>query len=118
MAKKSRARRSGTKSSGAKLSETTSTIKRSLRDAQAVFAQYFESGGKRVKETFDALAEIFEGRHLSDALRVSPARAGRASRSSGRRRAAAVRTKVTSTRKSTGTAGRSGKRAKVRRKSS
>jgi hypothetical protein len=114
MAKKSRARRSGAKSSG-----TTSTIKKSLHDAQAVFAQYFQSGGKRVKETFDALAEIFESRHLSDALRVSPAGTGRTSRAGGRRRAATVRTKVSSsTRKSAGTPGRSGKRAKVRRKSS
>jgi hypothetical protein len=108
MAKKTTARRSGTKSSG------TSTVKKSLRDAQAVFAQYFESGGKRVKETFDALAEIFESRHLSDALRAASPRSGRTS-TGGRRRAAAVRTKGTGTRKSAGTAG---KRAKVRRKSS
>jgi hypothetical protein len=113
MAKKSSARRSGAKSSG-----TTSTIKKSLRDAQTVFAQYFESGGKRVKETFDALAEIFEGRHLSDALRVSPARTGRSARPGGRRRAAAVRTKVVSKRKSAGSTVPSGKRTKVRRKSS
>jgi hypothetical protein len=114
MAKKSRARRPGAKSSG-----TTSTIKKSLRDAQAVFAQYFESGGKRVKETFDALAEIFEGRHLSDALRVAPARTGRTSRPGGRRGAAASRTKVNRrTGKAAGSTGRPGKRARVRRKSS
>jgi len=87
MAKKSRARRSG-----GKASSTSTGIKKSLRDAQAVFARYFESGGKRVKETFDALAEIFESRHLGEALRVSPVRAGRASRPRPRRRAAGSRT--------------------------
>jgi hypothetical protein len=84
MAKKSRARRSRGKSS-----RTTTSLKKSLHDAQAVFARYFESGGKRVKETFDALTEIFESKHLGDALRVAPVGTGRASRpSSGRRRAA------------------------------
>jgi hypothetical protein len=82
MAKKTRARRSAA-------SGKVSTIKKSLRDAQTVFARYFESGGKRVKETFDALAEIFEKRHLSNALRVSAVGA----RSGGRRRAGAARSK-------------------------
>jgi hypothetical protein len=112
MAKKSRARRSGTKASG-----TSSTIKKSLRDAQAVFAQYFESGGKRVKETFDALAEIFEGRHLSNALRVAPARTGRMSRPGGRRAAAAARTKVSRrSGKAAGSTARPAKRARGHRK--
>jgi hypothetical protein len=85
MAKKSSPRRSVRKSA-----RRSSNIKQSLHDAQAVFARYFESGGKRVKETFDALAEIFQSKHLGDALRVTPVRTGRQSRS---RPAAAARTR-------------------------
>jgi hypothetical protein len=87
MAKKTRARRGGGKSS-----RTTTNLKKSLRDAQAVFARYFESGGKRVKETFDSLTEIFESKHLGDALRVAPVGDGRSSRPSRRRAAARTRT--------------------------
>ena len=86
MARKTSARRS-TKSAR---KSSASTIRKSLDDAQAVFARYFESGGKRVKETFDALADIFESKHFASALRGAPAR----SRSSSRpRRGAATRAK-------------------------
>jgi hypothetical protein len=84
MAKKSHPRRNGRNSK-------SSNIKQSLHDAQTVFARYFESGGKRVKETFDALAEIFQSKHLGDALRVAPVRTGRAPPSAPRGRAAAAR---------------------------
>jgi hypothetical protein len=84
MAKKARARRSGAKSARARSARPTPKVHKSLRDAQAVFARYFESGGKRVKETFDALAEIFESRHLGEALRISPVRTGRSPRTGGR----------------------------------
>ncbi|MDQ2082279.1 hypothetical protein RA307_18980 [Xanthobacteraceae bacterium Astr-EGSB] len=90
MAKKSHPRRRGRKPSS-----TSSNIKQSLHDAQTVFARYFESGGKRVKETFDALAEIFQSKHLGDALRVAPVRTGRATSSAAGRRAAAARTRTT-----------------------
>lgn len=117
MANKSR-RRSSARSS------TTSSIQKSLRDAQAVFARYFESGGKRVKETFDALTDIFESRHLRSALRAAPARPATSARTGSRRRpAAAARAKPSSRR--TGTASKStparrtGKRTgRSRRKSS
>jgi len=85
MAKKSHPRLSGRKPSS-----KSSNIKQSLHDAQTVFARYFESGGKRVKETFDALAEIFQSKHLGDALRVAPVRTGRAPPSAPRERAAAA----------------------------
>ena len=88
MAKKSSPRRSIRKSS-----RGSSNIKQSLHDAQAVFARFFESGGKRVKETFDALAEIFQSKHLGDALRVAPVRPGRQSLSPRSRPAAAARTR-------------------------
>jgi hypothetical protein len=93
MAKKSRARRGVGKSSirqssRSKSSGRSSNVRQSLHDAQAVFARYFESGGKRVKETFDALAEIFQSKHLGDALRVAPVRTGRATRSAPRARTA------------------------------
>jgi hypothetical protein len=95
MATKSR-RRHGAKSSA------TTTIKKSLRDAQAVFASYFESGGKRVKETFDALTDIFEKRHFDSALRAAGVRATAPARTGSRRRASAARAKPSPRR--TGTA--------------
>jgi hypothetical protein len=88
MAKKAHPRRNARKSSS-----KSSNIKQSLHDAQTVFARYFESGGKRVKETFDALAEIFQSKHLGDALRVAPIRTGRGA--PRRRAAAAARSRPT-----------------------